>query len=126
MAKIRHVAMMSRNPEKLAQFYIEAMGLEEVSRSPGGVFLSDGYINLALLRSRNHGNAQPGWNHVGFLVDDVDGMREKLLSLEGDLQVQDQPFPPQDAFFEEKFRDPEGAVFDISGKGWAVGKDAGA
>ena len=46
MAKIRHIALTTENPEKVAAFYKEAFEMEEVRRSDNGaVFLSDGYIN---------------------------------------------------------------------------------
>ena len=53
MPKIRHLAVMCMNPEKLAKFYCEVFDMEEVGRGrTGGVFLSDGYMNLALLHQQ--------------------------------------------------------------------------
>ena len=49
MAKIRHIALTTANPSKVAEFYKEAFDMEEVRRSDNGaVFLSDVYINLAI------------------------------------------------------------------------------
>ena len=54
--KIRHVAMFSSDHDKLARFYTQVMGLEEVSRggSPPGntIYLTDGYINVAIIGSK--------------------------------------------------------------------------
>lgn len=123
MAKIRHVAMLSRDPERLARFYTQVLGLEEVSRSSGGIFVNDGYINLALLYTANNGNAHTGVNHMGFLVENAAEMKQKLLSQEGDLKVEYQSVPFETPYAEIKFRDPDGFVFDISERGWATGDE---
>lgn len=70
MAKIRHIAVRSDNIPKLADFYKKAFGLKEVSRGDATVYLSDGYINLAILPARG---AQQGIDHFGFEVDDPGG-----------------------------------------------------
>ena len=50
MAKIRHIALTTKNPSAVAEFYKEAFDMQEIRRSDNGaVFLSDGYINLAIL-----------------------------------------------------------------------------
>ena len=56
MLKIRHLALACQSPGKAAAFYKEAFGWREVSRTgkdmndPGGVVLSDGSLNITLLR----------------------------------------------------------------------------
>ena len=53
MAKIKHIAIATHDPEGTAQFYQEVMGLKIVDRidvaQTKGVFLSDGDISVALL-----------------------------------------------------------------------------
>jgi len=50
MARIRHVALTTKDPEKTAAFYMQAFDMKEVSRSPNGsLHLTDGYIDLATL-----------------------------------------------------------------------------
>ena len=40
MARIRHIALTTKEPAKVAEFYKEAFGLKELRRSPNGaVFL---------------------------------------------------------------------------------------
>ena len=87
MAKIRHIAMTSDNPSKLADFYKEVFGMTEVRRSENGqVFLTDGYINMALLNYKTPNDEDPGPNggyydgihHIGFQVDDIEAAAEKL------------------------------------------------
>ena len=54
MARIRHIAIATRDPETTARFYIEGLGLKEVGKvnSPTaeGYYLSDGHVNLAILK----------------------------------------------------------------------------
>ncbi|HEY4405915.1 MAG TPA: VOC family protein, partial [Xanthobacteraceae bacterium] len=58
MAKIRHIALATKDPEKVANFYKAAFEMKEVGRAgppnpkPGqvyGVYLSDGTLNMAIL-----------------------------------------------------------------------------
>jgi catechol 2,3-dioxygenase-like lactoylglutathione lyase family enzyme len=49
MARIRHIALVTDDPAKTAEFYKQHFGLTELYRRPGdtgekGVWLSDGYI----------------------------------------------------------------------------------
>ena len=49
MAKIRHLVFQTTDPERLAKFYVDVMGLEIVHRSKnGGISLTDGYMNLSI------------------------------------------------------------------------------
>ena len=57
MPKIRHLAIVAMNPEKLAEFYSEVFEMKIVNRNTklGSVFLSDGYLNLAIIPNRGEG-----------------------------------------------------------------------
>ncbi len=86
MVRIKHIAIRTPDPEKTAAFYKEVFGLKEVGQARMGCYLSDGYINLAILKSRDEGSADsprdvPGYagiDHLGFMVDDVDKVCRKL------------------------------------------------
>src|SRR6185369_10483465 len=58
MARIRHIALLTKDTEKLAEFYRTSFGLNEVARSGEtsengrAIYLSDGHINLAILPAR--------------------------------------------------------------------------
>jgi catechol-2,3-dioxygenase len=63
-----------------AEFYKQAFGLKELRRSRNGaVFLTDGYIHLAVLNHKDerspdmgaHGPNFSGIHHFGFAVDDL-------------------------------------------------------
>ena len=48
MPRIKHIALTTKEPAKVAAFYKDAFGMQEIRRAPNGaVFLTDGYINLA-------------------------------------------------------------------------------
>jgi catechol 2,3-dioxygenase-like lactoylglutathione lyase family enzyme len=55
--KIRHIALSVQDPEGTAKFYEEAFGLVRVGKTTSvladGVYLSDGYLNIALLKYKS-------------------------------------------------------------------------
>jgi len=58
MAKLRHLALHSENPEAAAEFYKRAFGMREISRKTDSplaslnIYLTDGTIHLAILKYR--------------------------------------------------------------------------
>ena len=130
MAKIKHIAIRTPDPEKTAAFYKSVFELEEVGKAGSGVYLSDGYINLAILRSNDQGNGEsprdfPGYagiDHLGFVVEDVDTASRKLeeegATAMGRLDLGHQQPAGGRAYYELKFRGPDNQVIDISGAGW--------
>jgi catechol 2,3-dioxygenase-like lactoylglutathione lyase family enzyme len=125
-AKLRHIAITVPDPEKAAAFYIEAFGLKRVGETDwsgaNGVYLSDGVINLALLRYKTEemagarGRDFVGVHHFGFIVEDVAATRKKIEAAGGHHWMGE----PLDGtgFYEVKFHDPYGLVFDITQNGW--------
>ena len=65
--RIRHIALNAQNRDELANYYKKLFGLEEKHRGPNGtVYLSDGFVGIALIHNPN----QPwGINHFGFVVN---------------------------------------------------------
>ena len=57
MSKIKHIAIATKEPDKAASFYKVVFDLQEVGRvdkeSAEGYYLSDGHVNLAVLRFKN-------------------------------------------------------------------------
>src|SRR3954453_19415371 len=78
MPKIRHLAIKTKNPAKLAKFYEEVFGMKVIhSEKSGAMYMSDGYLTLAILRNR--GEAAPrGINHFGFQVEALEDIESKL------------------------------------------------
>ena len=56
MAKIKHIAMVTLDPERLAKFYQEVFDMKLLHRTEtGGVFITDGYMTVALLPNKAEG-----------------------------------------------------------------------
>ena len=128
MAKIKHIAIRTPDPEKTAAFYKKVFDMEEVGKARSGVYLSDGYINLAILKSSDQSNGDsardvPGYagiDHLGFVVDDVEAT-SKVLEDEGAtaMGVLDLGNAPGGhSYYEVKFRGPDDQVIDITAAGW--------
>ena len=113
MARIRHIAVMTADVPKLADFYKSVFGLKEVSRGKRSIYLSDGYINLAILPA---GEGQEGIDHVGFEVEDLQQMADSAL--EAGAQQGPRDLPRDGRFAEVFIKDPTGQRVDLSKQGW--------
>jgi catechol 2,3-dioxygenase-like lactoylglutathione lyase family enzyme len=134
MAKIRHIALTTENPAEAAAFYEKAFDMEIIRKSDNGaVFLSDGYINLAILNWKTEKDADVGPNgpnyngihHIGFQVDDLDEAIENLEGADGkQLSTREGLDPAMAATgprnFEMKWAGPDDVVIDISHTGWTT------
>ena len=89
MARIRHIAIQTQDEEATKQFYVESFGLKVVSKlnseRTSGYFLTDGHINLAILRFKNdviagaeRGKGWSGIHHIGFQVENLEEVAAKL------------------------------------------------
>jgi catechol 2,3-dioxygenase-like lactoylglutathione lyase family enzyme len=133
MGKIRHIAITAEDPFATAELFKKALGLEEISRGDSDlareVYLTDGYINLAIVcwkRTKETPNPYPdgyGLDHFGVQVDDLAKAEKRAR----DAGAVPQAPPPVDLsklagntiFFEKKLQ-LAGVKFDLSGHGWAV------
>ena len=129
MAKIKHIAITCQDPDTVAQFYKEGFDLEEVARNDRQIQLTDGDINLTILKWKTNEDADVGPNgenysgihHIGFQVDSLQDTGTKLRDIGGDEIVRrevaknGEPRPPR---AEEKWSGPNGQVLDISESGW--------
>ena len=127
MAKLRHVAMSVPDPEKIAEFYCEAFDMKIVSRTDSplakGVHVSDGVITMALLNFKSDSQGPKdnfGLHHIGFWVDDISEAEAKVEKAGGEyLMGRPEKGDTSTMFYEEKFRDPNGVIVDITHLGWA-------
>jgi predicted enzyme related to lactoylglutathione lyase len=105
--------------ERAAAFYQKVFDLQRVGEEHlemgSGIYLSDGVINLALLKYKNE--APSGAHHFGFHVEDLDAARKRIEDAGGKFFFTLGDSKEQ-ANFEMKFKDPDGVIFDISEKGW--------
>jgi catechol-2,3-dioxygenase len=118
MAQIRHLAIKTENPAKLAAFYKEVFGLEELHRprgDDGPVYLTDGYFNLAILPNTDQ-QARSGLYHFGFLVENAEEVIKKIQKLE--MSNPPKLRPKGRPYAELRASDPDGNFFDISEHGF--------
>jgi hypothetical protein len=77
------------------------------------MYMSDGYLTLAILRNR--GDATPsGINHFGFHVEDLQDVEQKLAKWNEPMTER----PSTRPFAEYRAMDPDGNLFDISAHGY--------
>ena len=130
-AKLRHIAISVPDIETAAKFYETTFGMQRVNFAAtpygDGLSLSDGVFNLTLLKFHTddaagdeRGKDFNGIHHMGFIVDDLEGMSRRIEENGGKFHRELKGGGGVD--FERKFRDPNGVVFDISHKGWVGAK----
>ncbi len=115
MAKIRHIAYRAEDVEAMASFFAKAFEMEIVQRrANGAIDLSDGTINITLLRADGpRADDRPrslGIDHIGFTVEDEARSRE-LVAAAGGREMN--TINLGTAHHEVKFEGPEGIVVDL-------------
>ena len=138
MARIRHIAIQTQDEEATKQFYVENFGLEVVrkldSARTSGYFLTDGHINLAILRFKNdviagaeRGTGWSGIHHIGFEVENLEEIAAKLeqsgvakprADINAALGVGPGGAPAGHGNVEVRYLGPDNVNFDISQTGW--------
>ena len=130
MARIRHIAIGTQDPEATAKFYREGLGLTEVGRvnssTAEGYYLSDGHVNLAILRFKSDDPATTegavrysGIHHFGLEVEDIAAARAQIKA----AGAVDRPYPGTEEMakhgnVEVKFSGPDGVTIYLSEHGW--------
>jgi predicted enzyme related to lactoylglutathione lyase len=130
MTRIKHVAIRTNEPEKTAAFYQQVFDLKKVGLGRNGIYLSDGHINLAILKCQAGADGSSGGagiEHLGFQVDDVEATLETITRFGGKPLNERVNVTPTDAsdrqsYYEIKCLGPDDQIIDISGSGW-VGTD---
>jgi catechol 2,3-dioxygenase-like lactoylglutathione lyase family enzyme len=126
MARIKHIAIRTNDIEKTAEFYREVFGLTQVGAGRNGIYLTDGYLNIAVLQLRPGGEGESlklGLDHVGFQVDDIEATVERIRKLGGkSLAHRADPATAAptaaQSYFEVKCLGPDDQVIDVSSAGW--------
>ncbi len=134
MARIKHIALVTDDPAKTAEFYKENFGLTELYRRPTdtgekGVWLSDGYIYFAILKygEDNAPKLGPGQSsdlrgihHIGFQVENLDATAQALE------KAKVSPVPMKEYERAQmgteavnlKYLGPDAVQFDVRQEGW--------
>jgi lactoylglutathione lyase len=120
-ARLRHIAISVPDPEKATKFFEDAFGMKIAGRAGVGLYVSDGTVNVALLKFPGE---VPGFSaghygliHFGMWVDDLEEAVNKVLAAGGCYymgRADDNP----NTYYEVKYKDPDGVVFDLTHTGW--------
>ncbi len=133
MARIRHVAIATQDPEATARFYMDGLGLQEAGRvfndAAEGYYLTDGHVNLAILKFKDDFAATTegapryaGVHHLGFAVGEMASAEQQIITAGARYKSEhDMPGnrPSREANVEVKFTAPDGVTVDLSESGWA-------
>lgn len=118
MAKLRHIALIVEDPEASAKFFADAFGMKRTGEARCGCHMSDGIVTVALLQKETE-DERIGIDHFGMWVEDLDSAGRQAVAA-GATALGGHP-PGDQAFYEAKFRSPDGIVFDLSHTGWPGG-----
>jgi glyoxylase I family protein len=135
MAKIKHIAVSTQDPEATAKFYVDVFGLKQIGRvdsmGASGYYLTDGDINVAILKFKTdaaagaeRGKAWSGLHHFGFQVESVDATAERLAAAgskprdDVNAALQIGHGEKRSGNVEIKYAGPDGIMLDISETGW--------
>jgi len=130
MARIRHIAIATRDLEGTKKFYIEGLGLKEVGKintpTSEGCYLTDGHVNFAILKFKYDEPAKTegtlrwtGIHHFGLEVEDMEEARARIEK----AGAVHRPYPGTEEMakrgnVEVKFSGPDGVTIDLSEHGW--------
>ena len=123
MAKLRHIAIIVEDPEASAKFFEEAFDMKRAGKARRGIYMSDGIFNVALLKKEGE-EEELGLYHFGMWVDDLDEAEKKVVDA-GGTYLEGRPAASSEgkaanahSYYEAKFKDPLGIVFDLTHTGW--------
>ena len=122
MARIRHIAILTDDKEKLVEYYTNVFGLKVVKGIGTATYLSDGHVNLAIIpkgpeeQSEGH-PLESGLNHIGFEVEDIQAVKPLSDRMGAAEDVRKRP-PNRES--EYRVQDPDGNLIDLSQHGWPV------
>lgn len=119
--KIKHLAIITLDPERLANFYEKVFGMTRLTRPSDrpkvseAVYMTDGYLTLALLENKAEGKA-PGLNHFGFQIEDQEETAARLteFNLQATARPADRPYA------ETRATDPDGNNIDLAVRGFGA------
>lgn len=124
MAKIRHIAFYTSDPDKMAKFYCDCFGMtirQDYAEVPGterAVFITDGYIEVALIHKRN---GQKGINHFGFTLEPEE--KAEVYDKIREHGVEPRLANPDRPYVEDFMIDVDGNKVDLSTKGLSLERE---
>jgi len=121
--KLRHIALSVRDVARTQKFLEDAFGMTKAGDAQNGIYMTDGTINIAVLNKKGNapgvdtGKEFYGVMHFGMWVDDL-AQAEEQVKAAGATHFQGRAPNTPNSFYEVKYRDHDGIVFDITASGW--------
>mgnify|MGYP001216055756 CR=1 FL=1 len=119
--KLRHIALSVQDVAQAQKFFEDAFGMTKAGDAQNGIYMTDGTINVALLAKGGKvpgvDNPYYGVMHFGMWVDDL-AQAEEQVKQAGAIHYQGRPPNTPNSYYEVKYRDPTGIIFDITASGW--------
>src|SRR5262245_30087595 len=131
MARIRHIAIATRDLEGSKKVYIEGLGLKEVGKmntpTSEGCYVTDGHVSFAILKFKYDEPAKTegtlkctAIHHYGLEGDNMEEARARIEK----AGAVHRPYPGTEEMakrgnVEVKFSGPDGVTIDLSEHGWA-------
>jgi catechol 2,3-dioxygenase-like lactoylglutathione lyase family enzyme len=119
----KHVALFTKDPDRLLDFYGKYLGFSVIRRSPSGsLYTSDGVIMCAMLKHRENTEARwIGYDHFGFHVSSMEEAKQRITAALPNCQWGQRP---QDGRYAEyRFLDMDGHPVDVSEEGFRTKDD---
>lgn len=113
--RLRHIAIIVPDAEKAAKFFEDAFGMTRAGSARRGIYMTDGTMNVALL-GKEKDDEPIGLYHFGMWVDNLEESEAKVIKA-GGKYLAGRPTSPN-SFYEAKYQDPLGIVFDLTHSGW--------
>src|SRR5579862_514488 len=90
-AQVSYLAMVSEQPERMANYYQTYFGLRELGRNADGdISLTDGFYNVSILKRRSglgEDNDEVGIHHFGVAIDDIHEIEGRLEEFAPDCDI---------------------------------------
>lgn len=121
--RLRHIALSVDDVARAQKFFEDAFGMTKAGDAQNGIYMTDGTINVALLAKDGKApgveSDKPfyGVMHFGMWVDDL-AQAEEQVKQAGAVHFQGRPPNTPNSYYEVKYRDPSGIIFDITASGW--------
>jgi len=124
-AHVRYLALMSDQPEGLANYYTTYFGLRDLGRSEAGdISLTDGFYNLTIFHRRlelGETDDRVGLHHLGIAIDDIREIEGRLEDAAPGADIQSEIGDVQHGQY--RLTDPSGLVVSLSTTGFATPDD---
>jgi catechol 2,3-dioxygenase-like lactoylglutathione lyase family enzyme len=94
-AHIGYMAIVSDNPQRLADFYATYFGMHKMGSSPeGDISITDTFLNVSILKRRpgvEGASGRPGLSHFGISINDIREVEGNLEEFAPNVNIEAEP-----------------------------------